>query len=165
MANVAIRKESPELVPAVRDWEPFRMMRDFFRWDPFRELMPVAAGERAPTFMPAFEVKETESAILLKADVPGVKEADLEITITGNRLTVSGKRESEKEKKHESYYLVERFYGSFSRSFTLPPGVDAGAMKAELKDGVLTMTVPKKPEVAPQKVTVNADTPKPAAKA
>jgi HSP20 family protein len=78
------------------------------------------------------------------------------------------KRESEKEKKDENYYLVERFYGSFSRSFTMPSGVDAGAVKAELKDGVLTMTVPKKPEgggVAPQKVVVNADTPKPAAKA
>lgn len=116
-------------------------------------------------FYPSFEVKETEKAYVFKADVPGVKEGDLEVTVTGNRLTVSGKRESEKEEKTDTYYTCERSYGSFSRSFTLPEGTDVGAVTADLKDGVLTVALPKRPEVQPKKIPIGAEAPRPASKA
>jgi HSP20 family protein len=72
-------------------------------------------------FVPDFEVKETKEGFVFKADVPGIKEKDLEITMTGNRLTISGKREAEMEERSDTYYACERSYGSFTRAFTLAP--------------------------------------------
>jgi HSP20 family protein len=108
----------------------------------------------AAAFSPAFEVKETKEGFQFKADVPGVAEKDLDITRTGNRLTITGRRESEKEEKHETYYTCERSYGSFTRSFTLPDGIDGDHIRADLKDGVLTLLVPKTPEAQPQKIAL-----------
>jgi HSP20 family protein len=106
---------------------------------------------------PAFDVKETKEAYLFKADVPGIQDKDLEVTITGNRLTVGGKRDEEKEERSDRYYTYERNYGSFSRSFTLPDGADTDKLRASLDSGVLTVTVPKKPEVQPKKVAVKSE--------
>jgi HSP20 family protein len=89
-------------------------MRDLLRWDPFAELGPSAAG----AFVPAFDVKETKDAYMFTADLPGVKESDLELSLTGNRLTISGKRDEEKKAQDERWYAYERSYGSFSRTFT-----------------------------------------------
>ncbi|TAK32843.1 MAG: Hsp20 family protein, partial [Myxococcaceae bacterium] len=83
-------------------------------------------------------------------------EKDLEISMTGNRLTVSGHREAEKRDESDRYYLYERSYGSFMRSFTLPDGVDTNKITAELKNGVLQMLVPRRPEAQPQKIAVKA---------
>jgi HSP20 family protein len=96
---------------------------------------------------------------MFHADLPGVKEQDLEVTLTGNRLTIAGKREAEREEKTDTYYACERSYGSFSRSFTLPDGADGEHLRAELKDGVLAVAVPKKPEVQPKKVQVRVPGP------
>ncbi|TAK18088.1 MAG: Hsp20 family protein, partial [Myxococcaceae bacterium] len=84
-------------------------------------------------------------------------EKDLEISMTGNRLTVSGHREAEKRDESDRYYLYERSYGSFSRSFTLPDGVDNTKVAADLKDGVLTMLVPRRPETQPRKINVRSN--------
>jgi HSP20 family protein len=127
------------------------MMRDLMRWDPFAE-MGFGRGELA--FAPTFEVKETKDAYVFKADLPGILEEDLDVSLTGNRLTVSGKREEEKRQEEDRYYACERTYGSFSRSFTLPEGVDAEHAEADLSSGVLTITLAKKPEVKPKKIEV-----------
>lgn len=144
-----------EMAPssAQREFEPFRLMREMLRWDPFQEIKPVWSGE-IPAFSPAFDVKETKDAFLFKADLPGVKEQDLEVKTAGNRLTVSGKREAEKEEKDDTYYAYERSYGSFVRSFSLPEQADPASVKAELKSGELTVVVPKKPAAVAKRIPV-----------
>ena len=160
MANIAIRKENGNRLAPIATgeprWDPSRMMRDLFGWDPFREMAPFAQQGPA-TFMPSFEVKETKDSYLFKADVPGIQEKDLEVTMTGNRLTVSGKRDEEKEDRSERFYAYERNYGSFSRSFTLPDGAETDKLRAALEHGVLTVTVPKKAEVQPKKIAVKVE--------
>ncbi len=127
-------------------------MRELMRWDPFRAMAPALSFERE--CMPSFEVRETPEQYLFQADVPGMKQDDVQVSLTGNRLQIAGKREAEKETKDETVYLYERSYGSFSRSFTLPDGIDAAHTKSELKDGVLTIAVPKLPAAKPQKIEV-----------
>jgi HSP20 family protein len=153
MANL-IRREAgtPSLFEG--RWDPFRVMREMLRWDPFVEALPT---EIEPTFVPRFEVKEAKEAYIFKADLPGVEEKDLDISLTGNRLTVNGKREAEKRTEEERYYAYERTYGSFTRSFTLPDGADAEHVKAELKNGVLTLVVPKVPEHQPKKIALRGE--------
>lgn len=132
-------------------------------WDPFAGLLaeygfPVQRyGERElDTFVPRFEVKETKEALVLKADLPGVKADDLDVSVKSNVLSISGKREQEKKTEEEHFHMVERSFGSFTRSFTLPEGVDTKGLDAELKDGVLTVTLPKAPEAKPQRVQIKA---------
>jgi HSP20 family protein len=124
--------------------------------DPFRQMSPFWPAEEQPVrFAPDFEVKETKEGFEFKADLPGVKEKDLEITMTGNRLTISGKREADMEEKADTYYACERSYGSFTRSFTLPEGTDGeNHSRAELKEGVLTLLLPKKLEQQPRRIEV-----------
>jgi HSP20 family protein len=128
------------------------MMREMLRWDPGRELEPAWFGERG--FVPMFDVKETRDAYVFKADLPGIREEDLDISLTGNRLSISGKREHEQRDEGEQYYAFERSYGTFTRAFTLPDGCDPDHVNAEMKDGVLTLVLPKKPEVQPKRITV-----------
>jgi HSP20 family protein len=162
MSNISIRKQGAEkpAVPAAAEaaWDPWRVMRAMLGWDPFREMAPFPTlDERTMAVSPAFDVKETKDAYVFKADVPGIQDKDLEVTMTGNRLTVSGKREAEKEEKSERYYTYERSYGSFTRSFTLPDGADVDHLRASLEHGVLTLSVPKKPEVQPKKIAVKTE--------
>ncbi len=164
MANVTIRKQNGDkpiaATPTEQTWDPWRTMRSLLSWDPFREMAPFPAfEERTIAFSPAFDIKETKEAYLFKADVPGIQDKDLEVTMTGNRLTVSGKRDEEKEEKSERYYAYERNYGSFSRSFTLPEGTDTENLRASLDAGVLTISVPKKPEVQPKRIAVKTENP------
>jgi len=147
------RREAEPTVTRARDWDPFEVMQDMLRWDPFRDWFRAWRGGEM-TFAPAFEVKETKNAFVFKSDLPGVKESELDISLSGNRLTVSGQRQEEQREEGERYYTYERSYGSFSRSFTLPDGVDPDKVEAELKDGVLTITVPKKPEMQPKRIEI-----------
>jgi HSP20 family protein len=149
-----IVKKQQGQVARSNEWDPLRMMRDMLRWDPFREMTPFAANE--PSFMATFEVKETKDDYVFKADVPGIKESDLDVTLTGNRLTVAGKREAEKEERGDTFYACERSYGSFTRTFTLPEGADTEHMKAELKEGVLTIVIPKGKETKQRKIDVSS---------
>lgn len=156
MANIDVRRsseESPQL--ARRDvWDPFRSMRDLMRWDPLGSALLGGVGESG--LAPAFEIKETKDGIEFKADVPGIDAKDLDVKLTNNRLTVSGKREAEKSDKGDTYYTYERSYGSFARSFTVPEGVNADAIHADLKDGVLKINLPKRPEAKPRQVQIKS---------
>jgi HSP20 family protein len=157
MANINVRKQDSGAQQLARtaSWDPVSLARDLLRWDPFREMTPASTfGYDLTTFAPAFEIKETKEGYMFKADVPGIAEKDLDISRTGNRLTIGGKRESEKEEKGDTFYTMERSYGSFTRSFTLPEGVDGDHIHADLKDGVLTLMVPKLPESQPQKIVI-----------
>ncbi|HEX4404475.1 MAG TPA: HSP20 family small heat-shock protein [Polyangia bacterium] len=116
-------------------------------------------------FAPTFEVRESKDAYVFKADLPGIAEKELEIHMTGNILTVAGERKQESTQEGERYFAVERGYGRFSRSFSLPEGTDGEHVSAELKDGVLTLSVPKKPEVQAKRITIGANTPAGSAKA
>jgi HSP20 family protein len=159
MSNITVRKENGNkpatLATLEQRWEPFRLMRDLMGWDPFREMTPFTPQIPAG-FVPSFEIKETKDGYCFKADVPGVKENDLEVTVTGNRLTVSGKREAEKHEQTDTYYTYERSYGDFTRAFTLPDGVDFSSVRADLKDGVLELSVKKTLEAQPKKIAVQS---------
>ncbi|AKT41211.1 Hsp20/alpha crystallin family protein [Chondromyces crocatus] len=135
--------------------DPLQMMRDLFRWDPFREMQPMGTlAERV--FNPEVEFKETKDAYLCKADLPGIQEKDLEISVTGNRLHIRGRREEEETHEEDRYYAYERSYGSFSRSFTLPEGANADEVTAELKDGVLDIRIPKRADVQARRVSLQS---------
>jgi HSP20 family protein len=146
MSDIAIRKQN-ENKPALateRAWDPWRTMRSLLSWDPFREMAAFPTlDEGTLALSPAFEVKETKDAYEFKADVPGIHDKDLEVSMTGNRLTISGKREAEKEDKSGRYYTYERSYGSFMRSFSLPDGADTDKVRASLDKGVLSISIPK----------------------
>ncbi|HEX3478815.1 MAG TPA: Hsp20/alpha crystallin family protein [Kofleriaceae bacterium] len=129
--------------------DPFQFARDLLSWDPF-----FAGARQASAFVPAFEVKETNEAFILKGDLPGVAETDLDIAVHNYVLTVSGSRQSEERKEGESFALYERQYGSFSRSFSLPDTADGERVEAKLDAGVLTLTIWKKAEAKPRKIAL-----------
>jgi len=156
MAGI-IKREQGALSSQRTAVDPFEMMREMLSWEPFRELSRAGRGIEVG-FEPSFEVKETRDAYVFKADLPGLREEDVNISLTGNRLHISGNREEEVREESERFYAYERSYGSFSRSFTLPEGVDGDHVFAELKDGVLHVRVPKVPEVQPKRIQLKAGT-------
>ncbi|MEO8702943.1 MAG: Hsp20/alpha crystallin family protein [Kofleriaceae bacterium] len=147
--SLALRTNTNGTTPATRYRDPFAVARELLSWDPFFGGRPVSA------FAPAFEVKETVDAFILKADLPGVSEADLDIAVHNAVLTVSGTRHAEERKDGESFALYERQFGSFSRSFALPDLADGEKIGAKLEHGVLTLTVGKKAEAKPRKIALN----------
>jgi HSP20 family protein len=153
MANLIRRNQTHESAPSISVWDPFRVMRDVLRWDAFRDAAPTFEAEYR-AFIPRFDVKETREGYVFRADLPGVDDKNLDVSLTGNLLTISGHREQEKREDSDTYYATERTYGSFSRAFTLPEGTDADHVTADLKNGVLVVTIPKKPEVQPKKITI-----------
>ena len=128
--------------------DPYSLARELLGWDPFFTTRPVSA------FSPAFEVKETTDAFVIRADVPGVEEKDLDVAVHAGTLTVSGSRAAEQRKDGESYALYERQYGSFSRSFALPEMADGERIDAKLENGVLTLAIAKKAEAKPRKISI-----------
>jgi HSP20 family protein len=128
--------------------DPFAVARDLLSWDPF------FGGRQMSVFAPAFEVKETSEAFILKADVPGVAESDLDITINNGVLSVSGVRHAEERNESDSFALYERQYGSFTRSFSLPDIADGERVDAKLEAGVLTLTIAKRAEAKPRKIAL-----------
>jgi HSP20 family protein len=131
-------------------WEPFtslrrdmeRLFEDFsrdFSWGP-----PTTAGTAVA---PRIDVSETDSEIKIEAEMPGVEEKDVEVVLSNGRLTIKGEKKQEKEEKKKDYHVVERAYGSFARSIGLPFTADPEKVKASFTKGVLTVTVPKPPEV------------------
>jgi len=154
MAIVRRLQDPERAIARTRGWDPFEMMQDLMRWDPFREMSRRMLGEEPAAFVPTFDVKETKDSYVFRADLPGVKDSDVDISLTGNRLTISGRRQEENKEEGEQFYAYERSYGSFSRSFTLPEGIDAEHVQADLKDGVLNVVLPKKPEVQPKRIAL-----------
>jgi HSP20 family protein len=141
------------------EWRPFRevsrLRREMDRlWDDYfgsgrRGLQPLQ-----PEFAPAVDVKETAEAVVVKAEVPGMDAKEINISVTGDVLTIKGEKKSEREEKEENYHLVERSYGSFSRSLTLPAAVDLDNIEAKYDQGVLTVTCPKKEEIKPKAIEI-----------
>jgi HSP20 family protein len=154
MADI-VKKTSGQ---SLTEWNPLQAMRDLLRWDPFREMAPSLPSFPAFDRMawnPSFDVTESKDGYLFKADVPGVKKEDIEITATGNRLQISGKRDIEQESKTDTLYTYERQYGSFNRFFTVPEGTDLEHARSELKDGVLTLVIPKTAEAHTKKISIS----------
>lgn len=148
--------KSPEV------WHPFRSLReeidrlfdDFGRdaWQfPFRRDLSVITT-------PAVDVVEKDDAFEITAELPGMSDKDVEVTHANGRLTIKGEKKEEKEEKKKDYYLSERRYGSFQRSFAMPDGVNEDKIDARFKDGVLTVTLPKTPAAkkATKKIAVKA---------
>jgi len=141
------------------EWRPFRevsrLRREMDRlWEDYfgsgrRGLQPLK-GE----FAPAVDVKETPDQIVVKAEVPGIDAKDINISVTGDVLTIKGEKKSEREEKDENYHMVERSYGSFSRSLALPAAADLDKIEAKYDKGVLTVTCPKKEEVKPKAIEI-----------
>jgi HSP20 family protein len=124
----------------------------------FRELLSSEAPEEALTttsFAPPVDIYEDEHNIALKIEVPGIDENDIDVRIENNTLTVQGVRKIEKEEKEENFRRVERQYGSFTRSFTLPPSVDPAQASAHYDKGVLNINLAKKAEAKPKQIKVN----------
>jgi HSP20 family protein len=140
------------------------------RWDPFRDVMTLQnrlnsvfrdfnEGADGPmttaSFVPAVDIYEDEKKVSLKLEVPGMAEKDLDVSVENNVLTVRGERKFEKEEKEENFHRIERRYGSFSRSFTLPSTVDTEHIEAHYQAGVLKLDLKKKPEAQPKQIKVN----------
>lgn len=138
------------------------------KWDPFGEFrtLPVRFGslfgkdwDLAPSttaWNPAVDIFENDNEVVIKAELPGMAAKDIEVRLENNVLLLRGERHFEKEAKEENYYRVEREYGTFSRSFTLPAAVDGDKVKAEYKDGVLKIVLPKKEEKKAKPITIAA---------
>jgi HSP20 family protein len=147
---------------------PSRMFRGLST-DPFRELFDLQRGinklfdaSLADTgeevalkaWTPSVDVYEDENAFLIKLELPEVNRDDVKVSLNENTLSISGERRVENEQKRENYHRVERSYGQFYRSFTLPANVDTGAINAQFKDGMLRLTLPKKEEAKPKQIEV-----------
>jgi HSP20 family protein len=132
-------------------------MRELLQAAPTESLRGLVPGAREDwTLSPDFDVKETQDAYVFKADLPGIQQEDVEISVTGQRLTISGKREEEKREEGERYFTYERSHGSFARTFTVPEGVDLDNVNAELKEGVLTLNIPKRPEGRSRRIPIGS---------
>jgi len=156
------------------EMERWRPRRRLIPWRPFRELEEMERGfndlfswptlpaiwRRIPTmemgWAPAIDVFEKDDRFVVKAELPGMEEKDIDVSVVGNRLIIKGEREAESEVEKEDYYYSERSYGSFSRSIDIPSDVDAKKIEANYEDGVLEVTLPKTPSVKPKKVSVSA---------
>ena len=126
-------------------WEPFREMEDFFRqYSPMLGRSLRRSGGEETNWTPLADITETDKEYLIKAELPDVKKEDVKITLEDGVITLTGERRHEKEHKDENEIRVESFYGTFSRSFALPDNVDPNGIRAESKDGVLRVRIPKK---------------------
>jgi HSP20 family protein len=141
------------------------------RWDPFREVValqnrvnslfrdlngnegedPVAAA----SFVPAVDIYEGAKKVVLKLEVPGIDQKDLDIRVENHTLTVKGERKFEAEEKEQNFHRIERRYGSFFRAFTLPSTVDTESVQANYNAGVLKLELAKKPEAQPKQIRIN----------
>ena len=149
-------------------------MNALTKWNPFRELEDIQSrlsslfgrtplrgfGEEAMTvseWTPLVDIAEDDKEYLIKAELPEVKKEDVKVTVENGVLTITGERKFEKEEKGKKYHRLERAYGSFMRSFTLPEGAAGDKISAEFKDGVLKVHLAKSPEAKPKSVNVKVD--------
>ena len=147
-------------------------MSSITRWDPFRSVSSLQEqvnrlfesrfqgrpdNSTLTTWAPAVDIYETENELVVKAELPEISEKDLDVRVENNTLTIRGERKFEQKVKEDNYLRVERAYGSFSRSFSLPNSVNAEAIKAGYKNGVLTVELPKRAESKPKQVRINVN--------
>ncbi len=139
------------------------------RWDPFREVVALQNRMNSlfrdmneqdsplttASFVPAVDIYEDANKVVLKLEVPGIEEKDLDVRVENSTLTVKGERKFEKEEKEENFHRIERRYGSFYRSFTLPSTVNTENVAASYNAGVLKLELAKKPEAQPKQIKIN----------
>ena len=140
------------------------------RWDPYRNVVSLqdqvdrffgdsplrfVRGDGAGAWTPSVDLSEEGDRIILRAEVPGVAREDIEVQVERGTITLRGEKKQEKNVESENAHLVERFYGSFSRSFVLPTTIDPARIEANYKNGVLEVILPKADEAKPKKITIN----------
>lgn len=143
-----------KLVPYLRRSEApiaSNLFDEFFRDFPFGSPLL----ESRETWVPSVDILEKDDALIFRAELPGMTEKDINLKIEGNTLILKGERKMENEDDKNNYHRVESYYGSFSRSFRLPDTVDFDKIKAEYKNGVLTITLPHKPETKSREIQVS----------
>ncbi|HEY7296548.1 MAG TPA: Hsp20/alpha crystallin family protein [Xanthobacteraceae bacterium] len=158
---VSTEGRGPERSSALQPWRPFENLhrqidrlfedfdRDFWRmpWRPsMLDVEPFWRRELTAHATPAVDIAEKENAYEVTADLPGLEDKDVEVELSNGSLTIKGQKHEEKEEKKKDYYVQERHFGSFERSFSVPEDVDPEKIEASFKKGVLTLTLPKKPE-------------------
>jgi HSP20 family protein len=149
--ELTVWKPLREITP-FRDFE--RMRRDMDRmWDSFFERGTLR-GKEGREWLPSLDVAETKNEIVVKAEVPGLDPKDIDISLSDGLLTIKGEKKQEREEKEENYHLVERSYGSFTRSIRLPNEVQSDKIKASYKNGVLKVVLPKSEEAKKKEVKI-----------
>lgn len=140
-------------------WDPFRDLteadREMTRWFGRRPVLPWAGRGDGGQWLPEVDISEEKDRILVKADLPGMRQEEIDVEVSDGVLTIKGERKRESETKEGKTYRVERSYGSFLRSFTLPAGVDAAKVNAAYKNGVLEITLPKLAEAKAKQIKVD----------
>ena len=147
---------------ALTRWNPFREMEDMqrmsslFDWSPFRRTSLLTDDESiaAAEWAPLVDIVEDPKGYLIKAELPEVQKGDVKVTVESGTLTISGERKAEKEEKGRRFHRVERYYGQFERSFTIPDDAEANDVKAEFKDGVLRVHLAKSEKARPKQIEV-----------
>jgi HSP20 family protein len=146
---------------ALTRWDPFKEMEDLqSRFAKLFGLSPARTGNGGQELMtvtewaPSVDITEDDKEYLVKADLPEVKKEDVKVTVENGVLAITGERKFEKEEKDKKYHRIERSYGNFLRSFTLPDAADGTKVSAEFKDGVLKVHLPKSEKAAPKAVEV-----------
>jgi len=146
-----------ELTP----WRPFefdRIRREMDRlWDSFLEGRPMRRAEDGREWLPSIDVSETKNELVIKAELPGLDPKDIDISMNNGYLTIKGEKKHEKEEKDENYHLIERSYGSFTRSVRLPREVQNDKITASFKNGVLRITLPKSEEAKKKEIKIKVE--------
>lgn len=138
------------------------------RWEPFRDMLNLRADmdrffksffgnypeEREGFWAPIVDIEEDKDSFVVKAEVPGMNKEDIKVTVRDNVLSITGERQHEKETKEKTFHRIERAYGKFSRTISLPSAVDASKIKAAYKDGILTITLSKPESAKPKQIDV-----------
>lgn len=149
-----------------------KMTRELMPWSPWREMMsmrsnvdkffdePYRQTSSEVMFHPAVSIRETKNELVIEADVPGIKDEDINVEIEDDKVILSGERKHKEETKNEDYYHMESSYGSFSRVIALPAYVDADRAQAEVKDGILEVKIPKIEKPSAKKIIVKSSKPK-----
>lgn len=144
------------------DYEPFAFFRDEINrlFDNFFRGFEIEPFERKfAAFSPSIDISETDKELIISAELPGIEEKDIDVSLSKDSLTIKGEKKEEKEDKGKSYYRMERSYGSFSRTIPLPTEIDADKVEAEFKKGVLIIKLPKTPEAIKEtkKIQIKAE--------
>ncbi len=145
---------------AIVKWDPWREMEDLFnRYSRFSGPS-ASGGEETMTpaeWAPRADIMENENHFLITLEAPGIRKEDVKVSVEKGVLYISGERKQEKEEKGKKYHRTERFYGTFSRTFTLPDTVDSEKIKASFKDGLLHLELPKTPKAKPKEIEIKID--------
>lgn len=145
----------------ISPWRPFefeKMRREMDRlWDSFFEGKPARRAREEGEWLPSLDVSETKGDLVVKAELPGIDPKDIDISLNEGVLTIKGEKKQEKEEKEEGYHLIERSYGSFTRSIRLPQEVQSEKINASYKNGVLKITLPKSEEAKKKEIKIKVE--------